>query len=130
MGNNTYPGLGMMASYNGKKVAVIGENVSIGPRVMLISDSCANNGIEINRFAYIKGITKNEIIEIEDECWIGANVTILPGIKVGRCSVIGAGSVVTKDVEAYSVYAGVPARKIRDVRGERNERTFDEENKE
>ena len=47
-------------------------------------------------------------------------VTILPGVHIGRCAVIGAGSVVTGDVEAYHIYAGVPARKIRDIRtGER-----------
>ena len=49
-----------------------------------------------------------------------AAVTILPGVHIGRCAVIGAGSVVTGDVEAYHLYAGVPARKIRDIRtGER-----------
>ena len=43
-----------------------------------------------------------------------------PACNIGRCAVIGAGSVVTGDVEAYHIYAGVPARKIRDIRtGER-----------
>ena len=59
---------------------------------------------------------KDEPIIIEDEVWIGANVTILPGVRIGKCSVIGAGSVVTKDVEEYSIYAGVPARKIRQLK--------------
>ena len=65
-------------------------------------------------------LTKAADIVVEDEVWIGADVTILPGVHIGRCSVIGAGSVVTGDVEAYHIYAGVPARKIRDIRtGER-----------
>ena len=43
---------------------------------------------------------------------------ILPGVRIGKCSIIGAGSVVIGDVEPYGVYAGVPARKIRDIREE------------
>ena len=66
--------------------------------------------------AYVKDVlTKSGDIIIEDEVWIGASVTILPGVKIGRCSVIGAGSVVINDVDPYSVYVGAPARKIRDL---------------
>ena len=57
-------------------------------------------------------LTKYAPIVVDDEVWIGANVTILPGIHIGRCSVIGAGSVVTKDVMPYTIIAGVPAREI------------------
>jgi acetyltransferase-like isoleucine patch superfamily enzyme len=46
---------------------------------------------------------------------LGANVTILPNITIGKCSVVAAGSVVTKDVLPYTVVAGVPAVKIRDL---------------
>ncbi|HEY9236146.1 MAG TPA: CatB-related O-acetyltransferase [Phenylobacterium sp.] len=52
---------------------------------------------------------------VEDDVWVGHNVMILPGCKfIGRGAVIGAGSVVTKNVERYSIVAGNPARKIRD----------------
>jgi acetyltransferase-like isoleucine patch superfamily enzyme len=54
---------------------------------------------------------------IEDDVWIGAGAIILPGVRIGRHSVIAAGSVVTKSVDAYSVYAGNPARKIKEIRG-------------
>ena len=53
---------------------------------------------------------------MHDDCWIGAGSTILDGVTVGQGSVIAAGSVVTRDVEAYSVVAGVPARLIRSRR--------------
>lgn len=53
---------------------------------------------------------KNAIIE--DEVWIGANVTVLQGVTVGHGAVIGAGSVVTKSIPAYEIWAGVPAKKI------------------
>lgn len=46
---------------------------------------------------------------IGDYCWIGAKSTILPGVTIGECSVVAAGSVVTKDVPPHSLVAGVPA---------------------
>ena len=49
---------------------------------------------------------------IGNDIWIGARVTILPGVHVGDGSIIGAGAVVTKDVEPYSIVAGNPAKKI------------------
>ena len=58
--------------------------------------------------------TYNKNITIADGVWIGANVFISPGITIGKNSVIGANSVVTKDAEPHSIYAGVPAKKIRD----------------
>jgi acetyltransferase-like isoleucine patch superfamily enzyme len=54
-------------------------------------------------------------VKIKDDVWIGAGVIILSGVTVGECSVIGAGAVVTKDVEPYTVVAGVPAKKIRNL---------------
>lgn len=50
---------------------------------------------------------------IEDDVWIGVGCTILSGVTIGIGSIVAAGSVVTKDVEPYSIYAGNPARKIR-----------------
>jgi acetyltransferase-like isoleucine patch superfamily enzyme len=52
-------------------------------------------------------------INIEDDVWIGANCVILPGVRIGRGAVIGAGSVITKDVPNHSIVAGVPGRFIR-----------------
>jgi carbonic anhydrase/acetyltransferase-like protein (isoleucine patch superfamily) len=52
-------------------------------------------------------------ITIEDDVWIGANSVILPGVTIGRGAVIGAGSVVTRDVAPYTVSAGNPCRALR-----------------
>lgn len=117
MGEGTFANLGMKVVPNESDVCVlIGENVSIAPNVTFVCCSSANNGKEINEYPYVKNtLTKAGDILVEDEAWIGANVTILPGVKVGRCSVIGAGSIVMEDVMPYSIYAGAPARKIRDL---------------
>jgi acetyltransferase-like isoleucine patch superfamily enzyme len=60
-------------------------------------------------------------VVIEEDCWLGAGVTVVDGVRVGRGSIIGAGSVVTQDVVPYSIMAGVPARRI-GSRGEAGKR--------
>jgi acetyltransferase-like isoleucine patch superfamily enzyme len=57
--------------------------------------------------------TSKSSIEIAEDVWIGANCVILPGVTIGRGAVIGAGSVVTKSVPAYSIYVGNPAKLLR-----------------
>ena len=54
-------------------------------------------------------------VAIKDGCWIGANVTILPGVTVGSGCIVGAGAVVTHDCEPNGLYAGVPAQRKRDL---------------
>lgn len=95
----------------------IGKNVSIAPNVTCICNSCANSGQKLNNFSYVyEKLTKKGDIYLGDESWIGANVTILPGVEVGECAMIGAGCVLVEDAEPYGIYAGVPGRKIGDVR--------------
>lgn len=60
-------------------------------------------------------------VNIGDNCWIGANVTICPGVTIGENSVIGAGSVVTKDIPANTVAAGNPCKVIREIDERDNE---------
>ena len=91
----------------------IGNRVSIGPRVTILPMEHANASKVRNLIgARAEGIT------IENDVWIGAGVIILSGVTIGECSVIGAGAVVTKDVEPYTVVAGIPARKIKDIKME------------
>lgn len=54
-------------------------------------------------------------VSIGRGCWIGANVTILPGVKIGNGVVVGAGALVNRDLESNSVYAGVPAKLVRAI---------------
>lgn len=58
-------------------------------------------------------LRKNEPVTIGNDVWIGANVVILPGVHIGDGAIIAAGAVVTKDVEAYAVVGGVPAKVIK-----------------
>lgn len=58
-------------------------------------------------------VAEPERVEIGDDVWIGCNVVIMPGVTVHRGAVIGAGSIVTRDVGAYEIWAGVPAKKIK-----------------
>lgn len=119
MGENTFANLGFKAIVNAEREAsvFIGNNVSIGPNLTVITHASAGNGMEINSFEYVKEkLTKDLDVYIDDEVWIGANVVILPGVTIGRCCVIGAGSVVNSDTEPYSIYAGTPARKIRSLK--------------
>jgi acetyltransferase-like isoleucine patch superfamily enzyme len=75
----------------------IGDRVLIGPRVTL---STAGHPVEVDeRFEFIT----HAPIVIEDDVWIGAAVTITPGVTIGRGSVVGAGAVVAKDVPPLSV---------------------------
>lgn len=86
----------------------IGENCDIAPQCMFM---CTSHKIGVpDRRA---GDLTHNGIEIGDGCWLGARVLVLPGVKVGNGSIIGAGSVVTKDIESNVIAAGVPAKVIR-----------------
>jgi acetyltransferase-like isoleucine patch superfamily enzyme len=60
-----------------------------------------------------QGVKFSNVI-IEDDVWIGYGVTILPGVRIGKGSVLGARAVVTKDVKPYSVFGGIPAKIIKE----------------
>lgn len=118
MGNGTLSNVGLIPIIGrGGKVS-IGKNVSIGPNLVLILDSDPNNGHRIKGFNRLESISEFGDITIEDEAWIGANVTIFPNVTVGECAILGAGCVLTKDADSYGIYVGVPARKIGDIRDE------------
>lgn len=94
---------------SGNGNVVIGNNVLIATQCVIVSAN--HNYKDKNTIIYSQGETKGEIV-IEDDCWLGASVNVLAGVKISQGSVIGAGSVVTKDTEPYSVNVGVPSKKI------------------
>lgn len=101
--------------------ATIGDNVILANRVAFIgrydhhyqqlgTPTRLASSIRDNDYNW-KGLTQS--IEIENDVWIGYGSIILSGVKIGCGSIVAAGSLVSKDVEPYSIYAGVPAKKIR-----------------
>ena len=88
----------------------IGENVLIG---QFVSFHPQNHVIDDpNRPIKEQGTTEVGIV-VEDDVWIGARVTVLDGVHIGRGAVIASGAVVTRDVPPYAVVGGVPARVIK-----------------
>ena len=88
----------------------IGNDVMMGPYCMMFTSNHAIG--DLTTPMRKQGHAERKPIVIGNDIWIGARVTILPGVHVGDGSVIGAGAVVTKDVEPYSIVAGNPAKKI------------------
>jgi acetyltransferase-like isoleucine patch superfamily enzyme len=88
----------------------IGNDVLIGPNTIINSGN--HKYSDPNILIREQGHFSKAII-IENDVWIGANVCILKGVKIGKGAVVGAGAVVTKNVEPYTVVAGVPAKIIK-----------------
>lgn len=86
----------------------IGENTSLAYGVTILTSANPNGTYKHNKLGKLYHPLKAPVI-IKDNCWIGAKSIILPGVTIGECSVVAAGSVVTKDVPPYSLVAGVPA---------------------
>lgn len=78
----------------------IGKNVMFGPKCSLFAEN--HNFSDIETSIKSQGVNQKGIT-VEDDCWIGSNVTILDGVTIGRGSVIGAGTLITKDVSDGSV---------------------------
>jgi maltose O-acetyltransferase len=91
----------------------IGNRVAIAPGVIIISSSAPNNSTLKNNDYVKKNLIQTEDIIIDDDVWIGAGAIIMPGIKIGKESIVGAGAVITENVPDRSIVAGIPARIIK-----------------
>ena len=91
----------------------IGDRVFLGPGTKILTST-----YELNGYYAIEHIpdecraTRYGDIRIEDDAYLGANVTVLPGITIGEGAVIGANSLVTKNVEPWGIYVGTPCKKV------------------
>ncbi len=102
IGNNVCINSGLLAMARGG--ITIEDGVQIAANVQLISN---------NHDPYDLMVLTCKPVLLKEACWIGAGATILPGVCVGKHSIVGAGSVVTKDVTDYCVAVGNPAKVIR-----------------
>jgi acetyltransferase-like isoleucine patch superfamily enzyme len=91
-------------------LVTIGKRVMIGPNVSIFA-ATHETGVQ-NRRDFVE--YADEVV-IGDDCWIGGHVVILPGVTIGKGCTIGASSVVTKDIPAWSVAIGSPARVVKKV---------------
>jgi sugar O-acyltransferase (sialic acid O-acetyltransferase NeuD family) len=92
----------------------VGPGVKIGNYVKLNTRSSIHHDCEIDDFSVVSpSATLCGNVKVGKGVLIGAGATILPGLNLGEFTTIGAGAVVTRDLEPYSTYVGVPARKIK-----------------
>lgn len=89
----------------------IGNYVMMGPEVLILNGTHVFSKTDIPMI--FQGCQDTPTTVIGDDVWIGARVIVLPGIKIGKGAIIGAGSVVVKDVPPLCIVAGNPARLIR-----------------
>lgn len=108
LGDESYIGRGSSIQSEAKCLVQIGHHCAISHNVRIYTTTNI-----VDQDFCSQRIHKSSSVVIEDGVWIGANVFINPGIKIGANSIIGANSVVTHDVPAWSVVGGVPARLIR-----------------
>ncbi len=103
-------GIGDHCYFSGQGGIEVGSDVLFGPSVRIFSENHRfdNSELPIRQ----QGEVRAPVV-IEGDCWIGADVTIVGGVRIGRGSVVAAGAVVTRDVLPHSVVAGVPARFVR-----------------
>jgi len=128
LGSGVMIGRGTSLSCKGGTIEV-GDNTNISGNCMLISESklVLGKNVLIAGMCYLiaggnHSFERTDIpvvrqpmehrggIVIEDNCWLGANVTVIDGVTIGRDSIIGAGSVVTKSIPKFAIAVGVPAR--------------------
>ena len=105
MGLDTAPGMSQANYIQGRNGIHMGDNVRLGPGVGIISSN--HNANDLNKWDH------SSPISIGDNVWVGMNSVILPGVNIGSNTIIGAGSVVTKDIPSGVVACGNPCRVVK-----------------
>lgn len=108
VGEGTFINRGV--TWDGHATLTVGARCAIGHEVLFLGGTH-----EIGGSASRAGRRVDLPIVVGEGTWIGARATVLPGVTIGPGCIIGAGAVVTQDCEANGMYAGVPARRVRDL---------------
>ena len=113
-GSHIHVGKNFFANYNCTIIdvakVIIGDNCQMAPNVAIYTAGHPAHP-DTRNTAYEYG----KEVRIGDNVWIGGNTVICPGVTIGDCCVIGAGSVVTKDIPSWTIAAGNPCRAIREI---------------
>jgi galactoside O-acetyltransferase len=110
IGDNVALNFNVMINADCGGTIIIGNDVRIGPYTVMRAANHRFDAMDLP--IYKQGHDSGQII-VEDDVWLGAHVTLLPNIKIGKSSIIGAGSVVTSDIPPFSIAAGIPAKVIK-----------------
>lgn len=97
---------------------VLGNDVMMGPRCLVLSRNHRTTDLSVPMNQ--QGLTADAPVVVENDVWIGANVTLLPGVRLGTGSIVAAGAVVTRDVSSHAIVGGNPAKLIK-IRGSQPE---------
>jgi acetyltransferase-like isoleucine patch superfamily enzyme len=110
LGDNVYLGKGTEIDAAGG--VIIGNGVIFGPEVCMYSRTHNFDSDDLGALPFDNKFIVSQVT-IKDYVWIGRRVLILPGVTIGKAAIIGAGSIVSRDVPDYAVAAGNPAKVIR-----------------
>ena len=117
IGKNFFANFNLTVQDDGE--VTIGDNCNFGPNVTIVTPTHPMAASERRTIRTANGEEKHmcyaKPVHIGNDCWFGASVTVCPGVIIGDNCVIGAGSVVTRDIPANSFAAGVPCRVIREI---------------
>lgn len=116
VGEGSVVNINFVVSDDYKQLLRIGKRVAISPNVTIVCCSAPNNSNLVNDDYVKEKLIVEKEVNIGNDVWIGSNVVIMPGVTIGESSIIGAGSIVTKSVDPFSIYAGVPAKKTRNLK--------------
>lgn len=111
IGNSTMINYGCII--NASKSVKVGDRCQLGYYVVILDSAMHRLEMELRHAP-----PESKAVIIEDDVWIGTRAIILPGVRIGKGSVVASGSIVTKDVPPFTVVAGVPAKPIKKVTGE------------
>ena len=109
LGSNSHIGP-FCAIFTGEHGVIIGDNVMLAPHCVLAAGNHEYRNLKTPML--LAGSFSNGPIVIEEDVWSGSNCTITDNVKIGKGAIVGANSVVTKDVPEYEIHAGTPARYI------------------
>ncbi len=115
IGEGTVINQGLTISDGYKRLVTIGKRVAVSPNVTIVAQSGPNNSLLANNSYVRDRLIREEAVAIDDDAWIGAGAILLPGVRIGLGAIVGAGSVVTRDVPPGTIVAGNPARIVRDL---------------